>query len=453
MTRFSSWFSDRTAIFLFIAALILRVIWFLSVEFNEGSWFVHDSQQFMLLAENLLDHGVFSRSTEAPFFPDIARTPGYPVFLWFFELLDLSPSFIATFQLVLSACIPVLLFKTAKEMDMSSPALAGILVLLDFSLILFAPFILSDGLFLFLLALFIWTCTQLDKGFRNVALSGLTLGVMILVRPIAQFIPLVIIAWWIWQKLDRKKLVVFLLSCLFLPGGWMIRNYAHFDSFTLSSMGTNNLLLYNAAGVLAEVNGQDLTTSQALLARSAKNKQDWENDPLATSKYLSNCKETAIEILSDHPVVFLKQTARSAALLPFKPARSYVDMTLRLDYVYEPVQGLSSTSSFIEKLRQAWQRSSPFAATLSVYQFLFNILVFVMAVLAMWQNGTRKKWVTLLVLLLLYFWGTSLVTQPDARFRMPMALMLMLLASNLNIRDLRTKPFGRRRKSSHPTRS
>lgn len=453
MTRFSSWFRYRTAISLFTIALIMRVIWFLAVEFNGGSWLVHDSHQFILLAENLMDHGVFSRSSAAAFFPDIARTPGYPVFLWLCQVIKLSPTYIAAFQLILSAWIPVLLFKTAKEMGMSSPALSGILVLFDFSLVLFAPFILSDGLFLFILAVFVWTCTQFDKGAKYVAFSGLTLGIMILIRPIAQFVPLVIITWWMWQKLDRKKLFVFLMCSMILPAGWMTRNYAHFKSFTLSSMGINNLLLYNAAGVLAEVNDQDLSTAQALLARSAKNKQDWENDPMATSKYLIDCKETAIEILWDHPFIFLKQTARSAALLPFKPARSYIDMALRINYKYDPVQGLKSTSSFTEKLQQVWKRSSSLAATLSMYQFLFNVLIFALAIVALWQNGIRNKWIALLVLLLLYFWITSLVTQPDARFRMPMSLIIMLLASNIKIKHFRTKLFDLHRKSSHPAQS
>src|SRR3989344_9578370 len=40
-----------------------------------------DSPGYMLLAKNLVEHGVFSLSDAPPYIPSNIRTPGYPLFL------------------------------------------------------------------------------------------------------------------------------------------------------------------------------------------------------------------------------------------------------------------------------------------------------------------------------------------------------------------------------------
>jgi hypothetical protein len=326
-------------------------------------------------------------------------------------------------------------------MKLKNPLLAASLLIIDFALILFAPIILSDGLFLFLLVLWFWMLLQTTNHKKYVFVSGLLLGAMILVRPIAQFLPLVLILWWIWQKMSKRLLLVMLAGTFILPACWMTRNYVQFQTFSLSSMGSNNLLFYNASGILAEENGQDLTTSQSLLARSAKATQDWENDPLATKKYLNYCKKSAIDIILEHPLIFAKQTAISAILMPFKPPRSYVDLALNLEYKYAPVQGLTNTKTFKEKLSGMWANTSSTALTLTFYQLILNLIVFGFAMIAVFKSWKNNRWISLIVMLVLYFWMTSLITQPDARFRMPMGIFLALLAGNVSLDSIRTMRF------------
>jgi hypothetical protein len=190
-----------------------------------------------------------------------------------------------------------------------------------------------------------------------------------------------------------------------------------------------------------------LTTSQSLLARSAKATQDWENDPLATKKYLNYCKKSAIDIILEHPLIFAKQTAISAILMPFKPPRSYVDLALNLEYKYAPVQGLTNTKTFKEKLSGMWANTSSTALTLTFYQLILNLIVFGFAMIAVFKSWKNNRWISLIVMLVLYFWMTSLITQPDARFRMPMGIFLALLAGNVSLDSIRTMRFVRHQKS------
>src|SRR5580692_6269749 len=40
-----------------------------------------DARHYLLLGKNLMEHGSFSRCREAPFRPDLFRTPIYPLFV------------------------------------------------------------------------------------------------------------------------------------------------------------------------------------------------------------------------------------------------------------------------------------------------------------------------------------------------------------------------------------
>ena len=94
-----------------------------------------------------------------------------------------------------------------------------------------------------------------------------------------------------------------------------------------------------------------------------------------------------------------------------------------------------------------WANTSSTALTLTFYQLILNLIVFGFAMIAVFKSWKNNRWISLIVMLVLYFWMTSLITQPDARFRMPMGIFLALLAGNVSLDSIRTMRFVRHQKS------
>lgn len=409
--------------------------WLLVVLFGDASFSMYDSAQFELLASNLLEYGEFSRSVEAPFFPDIARTPGYPVFLMPFFASGASSAIIALFQSVFAAGVPVLIFKAAQRLNLSSPYLAFGIVALDLSLILFMPLILSDGLFVLLLSFLLYILAKDQLHSATFLGSGILLGVLILVRPIALFLPLVFLVYLIGKRIPMKGLTLFVLGTIVLPFGWLIRNHHHFNTLTLSSMSSNNLLLYNAANIHAKNEMISFAEAQHQLGNEALHSVDWENDSIASKKYISHCQKRAFEIISESPFTMFEQMIHSVAFYFFKPPRSYFDKVFELDYAYAPIDGLGETNSLLTRIQSTIGKSSLLSVILALITLLFNIFTVFLAF-----QGARillKKHPQLAFLLIggaLYFCFFSVFTATDARFRLPAVPFLALLVSAFPIR-------------------
>src|SRR4051812_45896408 len=60
-----------------VAALLFRLVLALALPNDEPD----DGRLYALLGHNVIAHGVYSASDEAPFAPTDIRVPGYPVFL------------------------------------------------------------------------------------------------------------------------------------------------------------------------------------------------------------------------------------------------------------------------------------------------------------------------------------------------------------------------------------
>jgi hypothetical protein len=90
---------------IFLLALLVRIIPFLFAAWsNESLFYLHDSYGYVQLAENILEHQVFSQYQDPKnLVSDAARTPIYPVFLSLFFLLKLPVKIIVLVQIVLGA--------------------------------------------------------------------------------------------------------------------------------------------------------------------------------------------------------------------------------------------------------------------------------------------------------------------------------------------------------------
>lgn len=425
----------------FLFALLVRMIWFaISLALGDGPFLLYDSDHYLRLADNLVQHGVFSRSAQAPFFPDIARTPFYPLFLALFSGSNFNVNLIAGVQSLLGAFVPVFIFASAVRMGFHRPRLASIVASVDLSLLLFTPVILTDGIFVFLLAALLFALSSPNQVWSALLLAALLTSLLILTRPIAQFLPLLIAAFLLFRGIPKKRVAVYFLVALALPGGWLLRNHSEFGVLTLSSMGSNNLLLYNAAGVEAQATGRPFETVQQEFSRAALQEQDWHGDPEATKKFLQNARAKAWSIFRENPGITLKQAVHSLSFYFFKPPRSYFDQNFGSRSEAQAIDKLGGGSGFSAKVKRYFLQSSLPALSLSLIQIILNLALFFLMLTGAWQLiRSGNQWVWLLLGVLAYFWFLSVFTQTDARFRLPALLPMLLLAAAASWPKRRTK--------------
>ena len=168
--------------------------------FSSFPVFGPDSQEYYQSANNLLSHQTFSLSTSAPLKLDSFRPPVYPIFIaiviWFFG----SVGWVTVFQVLITGINAVLIKKIAcKYMSEKASILVALLTTLEPSALYYGVLILSETLFtlFFLMSIYLFIISVFDlnkEGSKIIlvaVLSGIFLGLAILTRAIAQFLPFV----------------------------------------------------------------------------------------------------------------------------------------------------------------------------------------------------------------------------------------------------------------------
>jgi hypothetical protein len=438
---------------IYLSSALLHGVWFaFSATFGAHDFQMYDSAHYLALSENLSTHNVFSRALQAPFYPDLARTPGYPVFLLVLQSIGVPLIAVACIQSLLAAIVPVLMFDVLRARLHSARvvSIAVSLLFIDLSVLLFAPYILTDGLFYVVFALLMWSLLRELKPdkvnfAKTIFLPALLTGCLVMIRPIALFLPLLLIVWWFYQHQKLRTIVLGAVLVFALPGGWAIRNYATFGTFSMSSMGPNNLLMFNAAGVQAYAEQRDFEVVQREWMVAARSNFDWENDHHATRDYMRWCRHEALTIFRAHPQATVRIFTENALSFFLKPPRGYFDLNFNLKSTYAPLGALGDQRNLSARFIALRLETSTIGLILTVTQFLVNVIQLLLATIGfihLWK--VNRPVFYLLVIGVAYFWFFSLFTQTDARFRLPV-VPLLVLASGFgfeklaNFRRLKTK--------------
>ena len=273
MTNFRNT-SIRSPNLLYLLGLIVLCMhyYFLVSAFLQQSHLTDDSVQYLTLAENLQDHGIFSQSFSAPYVADVQRTPGYPVFLM---LLGGFVPLVLVVQHLLVLATGYLLYRILRRYFSRRSAMTAMwLYLLQPYPMIFASMVLSETLFTFLLlaALSLFLRWYRLYGLLDLALAFAVLCLAAYVRPIGY--PLLLAAGLLtsiklfvhrrWLMVPGLALV--LLVPALLIGPWMLRNQALTGQYTFSSMGRMGLLHGRMGGLEAWRQGRSLDEHELYMA-------------------------------------------------------------------------------------------------------------------------------------------------------------------------------------------
>lgn len=413
-----------------LLGLIVRLIPLIYIAFtNPDGVLFFDSFGYLNLADNLMEHGVFSKAYgDLPLIPDISRTPVFPLFLAGLKLISHNVIWISIVLLIVGALNVLLTYKLAINFVNKDKIalLAALLVALDIPSILFSSIVLSETLFTFLLLLGLLQFSRYEVSMKNVLFGGVIFSLMILCRPIGIFVPIVIILWLLIRKISIKKVAVLALCSYFLVLVWGIRNYAHFQVFTISSVPSINLYFFVASSIKADAENISNNEASSILMSELTNSYRWQNDESDAIPLLTYCKEKGLTYVKNHPLIFLKHSAVGVVYFFGKPIRNYIDVYLGIER--EANSAAFETNIGRDPMNKLMTQTSSLTLALVIVQLLFSLLIAVGTLFAFLKYDQKKRLVLYLAVIA-GFAILSTIGEVDGRFRIPVLPLLAIIAA------------------------
>lgn len=426
----------------FLAAFLIRGLILVTIGKDTRKLYTFDSIEYVTLAENLINHGIFSQEQSPPLLPDTMRTPGYPLFISaIFLMFGKNLSMIIVFQIVIGSITAVLAYYFSRKLGFT--ALAGLIaawiIAVDPVSILLNNFVLTETLYTFELitgvGLLLIFFQNNDK--RILVLSAIFISLSALTRPIGQFLPLALLLLFIAARKDKPLSAttvngfIFLGICVLALSSWSYRNYRISDQFTLSTITNNNLVFYRARAVLATV--ENISQDEAL------EKLDTEIETLAAEQNLSEAeinsigRKRAMEIFSQHPVETVVMLIKGAVRLLIDPGFSAICTTLDVStFEYEcfPGEGSMLEAGILDKVAGKFQVMTFVQQATLIWGTILLGIIYLGLAAGIIQLVSKKEWFALLVLLtlILYFVLLSAGGETHYRFRAPIQPFLAILS-------------------------
>jgi len=330
----------RYVLFIFIAALGVRLFIFGILFFRLGEWsglaWV-DASNYMALAKNLSLGNGFSLSDSLPFEPHTLRTPGYPIFLSVFYYLFGVYWPASLFEAVLNSFVPVFIFWLAFKLtdNLKTSAVAGFLTAFDYHIAVHTLTLNTESIFVFITVLAVVLIYQYIEtpSFKKAAVIGLLSGFAALTRPFFYYAFPLIFIFLLLDSIRRRAVILsasegsisvfsglrdrffallrmtapafcFLFIALALVIPWMYRNKQVSGQFTLSTLGWYNMYTRMAAMVNATVSQKSYIQSLEDLMNQLKNEghiSRADEHELFDVKFIPLLRERTLEILKAHP--------------------------------------------------------------------------------------------------------------------------------------------------------
>ena len=394
--------------FILLAALVTRAGLFLVALPDERRFITSDALGYLALAHDL--RAGYLEPQSPLFAAGLSRTPVYPLFIAAVLRFSGSVAGVVAAQIVLAIATVWVVYRLGRELlSDRAAALGAMLLALDPASIIYTNQLQPEALFTALVtcAVLLWVRSQATDDGRVAAVAGVCLGLAILTRPIALYLPLVLLAL-SCRSPRRRRLWAGLLAPVFLlAGGWVARNAAVTGIPLLSTIQGVNLLEYRAAGAIAHESKVPLETARdQLRSRLAQTLR-----PEANVGEVSRAQSRlAFEVLREHPRGWIMITADGALRLLAGTGQTALSR----------ISGNDSPAA----ARNAWTTAAALVLMLAAAVPLLGALA---GVVALWRDGRRGA-VGLLLGVAAYFVLMAAGPEANTRFRVPAAPFLGLLA-------------------------
>ena len=257
----------------------------------------------------------------------LVRPPGYPLFVRaVFEVFGTHYVAVVAVQVVLSAATVALTFWLASLFVSRRFALAAATaVAIDPASIVFANLMLTEAVFALLLTAAIGLVLIARRGDNAwLALAaGVLLGVAVLVRPVGEYLPIVLlpalVLAWPGRRARSALLAAVVLAGFAMPvGAWVARNVVKTGVPTVSTIDGHNMLHFRAVGALVEDGMQRQAAQHYVLVRLGPHVRPGDNQAEISRAELG----VGLAILSEHLAGAVKSWARGEAKLLLGPGKA-----------------------------------------------------------------------------------------------------------------------------------
>ncbi len=305
-----------------LAALVFLVVLatHLTYEYlSQGDFYYPDSYTYLTPALGILHGQGFTTEGQ----PETLRTPGYPLFLLPFLALKAPAGAIVATQHLLDALLAAAIFVLARRNGARAwiPFAAALILGLDTITIHYANKILTETLS----AVTVFAIFAIVIHRRSVSwlvFAGLLCGALVLVRPVAIVYFAVVMIWLAYMRVRPIVIGAFVAAAVLLPLAWGTRNAAQTGVFTISPIGSNNLLMHRAAGALAIEDGGDFKTAldarqqqlQRIVDAMIEEGEGTTPDDLGSEDLARYYSALGREILLQHPRGAMLVTLRGFAV-------------------------------------------------------------------------------------------------------------------------------------------
>jgi len=257
----------RIEILIFAVALALRFLYlYVSVAHTGGDLVgaTQGADGYYEVSQNLINGHGLTQSQSPPYIPYSFRPPLFFYFLYWTQSL-FGYGGVVLLNMIISSALPVMAMKLVSYvLDSRKWIVAiGFLLAVEPQGIMYATFLYSETLFMFLLfASFLYLFKYIkEKQLHNLIISGAVLGLACLTKPVVEYFPVIIIGCLLWEARKRLSREIFLhigayvLVFLAAIAPWIYRNYVVFGVPSLSPQLGVNLYTQLLPSVLSVEHG------------------------------------------------------------------------------------------------------------------------------------------------------------------------------------------------------
>lgn len=437
----------KKIIILLSVALVLRLVFFgLYQPWDAGvekqKVIILDAVGYHNLAVSLLEHRQWGNNVPSRI--QAIRTPLFPLFTAaVYTVSGNKPWAVLLMQVLLDTGTCILLFFTCRRLfDSRVGFIAALLYAVNPFQILQCSIFSSEILFIFVLLWgfhFFIRALEEERGERHkaaalyFALSGVFTGLSALTRPVSQYILLIFVGALIFICRRRLKTAVkysllFVLMFLAALAPWLLRNYKTHGRFFLSISGPYNLLVLNAAPMVAvERNKHVNRVQEELLAETDEKIVSEGKDPktLDIVHKALYWQRTALTHIKANPFSYFKTYVKGVFYIFVSLGTSEFNEVLNL-----PATKLESNkyTNRFDKLRALISAEN--ISTLVIAILLLGYLFTIYGGMVTGWFVSRKKYdrtvIYLCLLTALYFVAvTGAAGVFAARFRLPVIPFLL----------------------------
>ncbi len=445
----------KRCIIIFSLALLIRICFSIPVFiYPERSFgFGSDSYCYDNLAKRIIEYQGFSIYPESNYIPEPARTPGYPFLLsTIYKLFGQKPTAVIIFQSILDSITAVLIFITlASVLSPVAGFISGLIYAINLHQALYTTQILTEITFTFTLFLSIFL---LLRFYRNknyyLLLSAVLVGIAALIRPIALYFPIFVCIWLLIMLKDKLKLAgksvgLFILGFMIVITPWGIRNYKHFGKFFISIIDDINIAHFNAAPVVAQVEGISESKAREKIFELIKDNYGVSNEEITLfgddPRISGLMRRVGLEIIRRHPGIYVREHLLGFSRVFVHSELAYWSM-LFYGYSREKLKSMEPISKDVMRYILTGKIKSAFNLAykerlgvmpiplIFLYSLIFVFELFIY-VLSFWGGvylfKNNRPMFLLFILTIFYF---AFIPGPvgNARFRVPIESFISILA-------------------------